>query len=157
MWQYKHMVVVVFFAVVADQLTKYLVLENLTPSQTIVVIPAFFNLVLTFNPGAAFGMMADLQEPYRYFVLGAATFFAIVAVLYFFVKDYRSDFFAQIALSLIIGGAIGNIIDRVRFGMVVDFLDFYIGDNHWPAFNLADSCICLGVVILFLRKPVKTA
>ncbi len=139
-----------------DQITKYLVLENIQRGDVIVIIPNFFNLILTYNLGAAFGMFSDLPEGLRHALLAISITIALGTVLYFFLRDYKDDKIAQIALAMIIGGAFGNIIDRFQHGMVVDFLDLYIGTNHWPAFNVADSAICIGVVILFFRRPQKT-
>jgi len=140
--------------VVLDQLSKYFVQEKLFTGDSIEVIPNFLNLILTYNPGAAFGLMAGLPDAVRYLALGTATVVALVAVMYFFMRDYRHDRFAQIALAMILGGAVGNIIDRIRFGMVVDFIDVFVGVHHWPAFNVADSAICMGVAIIVLRKPL---
>ncbi len=139
--------------VIFDQATKYFAETKIQVGETIEIIPGFFNLILTYNPGAAFGLMANLPENIRPYALAITTAIALVAVFYFFFKEYRQDFIAKLFLSGILGGAVGNIIDRVRYGKVVDFLDFYVGVNHWPAFNIADSVICLGVVGLIFRKP----
>lgn len=153
MFKYGIMWVTFFVVAILDQYTKELALNNIAVGDVIVVIPNFFNLILTYNPGAAFGMLSDLPDTQRFIVLAITTTLALGAVLYFFLRDYKHDRFAQIALAMIVGGAVGNIIDRFRHGKVVDFLDFYIGNNHWPAFNIADSAICLGVLVLFFRKP----
>jgi signal peptidase II len=105
-------------------------------------ITPFFNLVLTYNRGMSFGLFnngAGMNA--LFFSLVAAV---IVAVLVYWLSRVDSPFLA-IVIGLVIGGAIGNVIDRIRFGAVVDFLDFYIGSWHWPAFNIADSAICVGV------------
>ena len=135
--------------VILDQLSKAAVVglfaghalgqhERLTP---------FFNLVLTYNRGMSFGLFnqgAGLNA--LMFSLVAAV---IVAVLVYWLSRVESPFLA-IAIGLVIGGAIGNVIDRIRLGAVVDFLDFYIGSWHWPAFNVADSAICVGVAAMLL-------
>jgi signal peptidase II len=111
------------------------------------VIASFFSLVLTYNRGISFGLFsggAGLNVVF--FSLLAA---AIVAVLIFWLMRVTSPFLA-VAIGLVIGGAFGNVIDRVRFGAVIDFLDFHIGYLHWPAFNLADSAICIGVAAMLL-------
>lgn len=150
-----HLLVSFLVVVILDQYTKYLVVANLTLHETIELVPGFFNLILTYNKGAAFGLLADLPDTIRYIALTVTTLIALSAVVYFLLRDYREDFIAQIALSFIVGGAVGNILDRVRLGMVVDFLDVYYNNYHWPAFNVADSAICLGVAVLLFRKPHK--
>ena len=110
-------------------------------------VTSFFNLALTYNRGISFGLFnggAGLNA--LVFSLAAA---AIVAVLLYWLSRVVSPFLA-VAIGLIIGGAIGNVIDRLRLGAVVDFLDFHVGYLHWPAFNLADSAICIGVAAMLL-------
>lgn len=136
-----------------DQVTKAAVLDLIQPGEVHPVIPGLFNLTLAFNKGVAFGMFADLGDGLRQVMLGITAAVALAAVGWFFVRDYAGDLIGQGALVMILGGAIGNIIDRVRLGMVVDFLDVYVNEWHWPAFNIADSAICIGVVVLLLRKP----
>lgn len=138
-----------------DHLTKRLVLTSVDPGDSIPVIEGFFNIVLAFNRGAAFGFLANVADGTREVLLFATTFLALALVLYFLIFEYFHDLVAQFAIAMILGGAVGNLIDRIRFGVVVDFLDFYIGDHHWPAFNVADSAICMGVAILILRKPFR--
>jgi signal peptidase II len=110
-------------------------------------ITPFFNLVLTYNRGMSFGLFNNGagMNALLFSLLAAA----IVAVLVFWLSRVESPFLA-VAIGLVIGGAIGNVIDRIRFGAVVDFLDFYIGSWHWPAFNIADSAICVGVAAMLL-------
>ena len=146
---------VVSLVVIIDQATKQLALKLFDPLDPIVVIPKCFNLTLAFNKGAAFGMFGDLPDGTRQLVLAGAAVLAFIAIIYFLVRDYKYDPFGQAALSMILGGAIGNIIDRVVYGKVVDFIDWYYGSYHWPAFNIADSAICVGVAILILKKPRK--
>ena len=133
--------------VVADQLTKWAVLEHFVHGERRVIAP-FMNLVLVFNKGAAFSMFADApgwQTPLLIvFALVAA---AIVSTLIVRNPGKRLLCFG---LALILGGALGNLIDRVRFGHVVDFLDFHALGWHWPAFNVADSGITVGAVLLIL-------
>ena len=126
MTRYPQMTVTFIVTVILDQLSKYWVLTAISGGTVIPVIPNFFNLILTYNPGAAFGMMSSLPDGPRYILLALTTIVALSAVLYFFLRDYRHDVVAQVALAFIVGGAVGNIIDRVRFGMVVDFLDLQV-------------------------------
>jgi signal peptidase II len=110
-------------------------------------VTSFFNLALTYNRGISFGLFngrAGLNA--LFFSLAAA---AIIVVLAYWLSRVASPFLA-VAIGLIIGGAVGNVIDRIRLGAVVDFLDFHIGYLHWPAFNLADSAICIGVAAMLL-------
>jgi signal peptidase II len=144
--------VLLFVLVVAsDQLSKYYATLLLELGKPIEVIPGLFNLTLTFNPGAAFGMFADLPDHWRRIALGVVTVFAIGVVTRFMLVEAKKDPLSKYALVAIIGGAIGNLIDRMRYDSVVDFLDFYYQSYHWPAFNIADSAICIGVTILIIR------
>jgi len=138
-----------------DQASKWIVLKSFQPGDIRPVIEGFFNLTLTFNKGAAFGLWSWLTPGLRELVLGLTILIAVGVVTYLLTRTYNADRISQAALALILGGAVGNVIDRVRIGAVVDFLDFYIGSWHWPAFNVADSAICLGVfaLILFARQP----
>lgn len=151
----KQTLMVVLMILAADQATKFMILQHLTTGSTLPVIPGLFNLVLTFNRGVAFGFMSGYPETLRLVLLTVTALTAFGAIIYFFLYEYSHDYFAQLALAMIFGGALGNIIDRVRIGMVVDFLDFYIGQSHWPAFNIADSAICVGVAVLLFRRPKK--
>ena len=115
-------------------------------------ITPFFNLVLTYNRGMSFGLFNNgTGVNALFFSLLAAV---IVVVLVYWLSRVDSPFLA-VAIGLVIGGAIGNVIDRIRFGAVVDFLDFYIGSWHWPAFNIADSAICVGVGAMFLDGLIR--
>ena len=146
-------IVSIILVLVSDQLTKQLILESFQTGESREILGNFFNLVLVFNKGAAFGFLSGVSDGLRQIILGATTVFALGTVIYLLVYDYFEDRIARMALGMIIGGAVGNIIDRVRLGQVVDFLDFYYGNYHWPAFNVADSAICVGVFILLFRKP----
>ncbi len=141
---------------VADQLSKKLALESLAEGRPVSIVEGLFNLTLVYNPGAAFGMFAGLPDTQRRVTLLFVAFLALLAVFYM-LRDTKGDRISQIALVCILGGAIGNIVDRFRFDAVVDFLDFYWGAYHWPAFNIADSAICLGVAVLMFRMlfPAK--
>ena len=133
-----------------DFLTKTSALHVLHPFSPRTVIPGFLNLSLVFNRGAAFGIFPGAAV--LFMTLAAAT---VVAILFFAWHAYNASLPLKIALGMIAGGATGNLLDRLRFGHVVDFLDFYVGPWHWPAFNIADSSLCLGasfILITALRK-----
>lgn len=130
--------------IVLDQLSKWLVLAKIAipPHSNMELLP-FFNIVLVWNYGISFGMFAADRQPLLLVLMSAA----IVLVLLAWLGRNTSKLQA-VALGLVIGGALGNVIDRLRFEAVVDFLDVHLGSYHWPAFNIADSCIFIGVVLL---------
>jgi signal peptidase II len=134
---------------VLDQITKLWVLAFFGEPGCAVhrlVVTSFLDLVLTCNSGVSFGMFSRTGLNSLVFTLAAAL---IVVVLTLWLGRVRTGFLA-VAIGLIIGGAIGNVIDRLRFGAVIDFLYFHVGSWYWPAFNLADSAICLGVAAMLL-------
>ena len=133
--------------VLADQLTKWLVLARFAPGERI-EHTGFFNLVLVFNKGAAFSFLADAPGWQTPVLVAFAAAAAIVVSVLLLRSPGRALFCA--GLALILGGAVGNVIDRLRFGQVVDFLDLHAGGWHWPAFNVADSAITVGAVLLIL-------
>ncbi len=139
--------------VVLDQLSKAGVLAFFAgrPFGAREPIASFFNLVLTYNRGISFGLFnGGAGVSAVIFSVAAA---AIVLVLIYWLSRAESPLLA-VAIELIIGGAVGNVIDRLRHGAVIDFLDFHIGSLHWPAFNLADSAICVGVAAMLLEGLV---
>ena len=130
---------------IADQVTKFLISGYLAWGETRTLIPGLFDIVHYKNTGAAFGIFSSGGSVRTIFLtLVSLVALVIIAVLIKRSSDRRTS----VALSLIAGGAIGNLIDRLRFGSVVDFLDFHIGTLHWPAFNIADSAITVGVIIM---------
>ena len=138
-----------------DVLTKSAALDGLTLFKPVVVVPHFFNMSLVFNRGAAFGMLPGGAP--LFMLLAAGT---VLGILFFARKSAHTPPTVQIALGLIAGGAAGNFLDRLRFGFVVDFLDFYWGAWHWPAFNIADASLCVGAGCLAfwtLRKNPNMA
>lgn len=137
-------------ALIADQLSKLAVLQALAPGEVHEVIPGFFNFTLHFNKGAAFGLFAGLEDGTRQIVLAVLSKFAVLMLFIFLLYEFYENRRAQFCIGLILGGAAGNILDRMYRGEVVDFLDVYFKDYHWPAFNIADSCICVGVFALIL-------
>ena len=137
-----------------DQLTKFLVVSSLSLYEQIEVIPGFFNLVYVTNPGAAFSMLADIDSPWRHYFFVIVGFLALVFLtIYWFQLRQRAPM-QGLAIALIAGGALGNLVDRLRTGAVIDFIDLYWRAYHWPAFNIADSAICIGVG-LFLVLSFK--
>ena len=140
------LLVVVIIA--ADQITKYLILINLSPGSNRAIIPGFFNLSHVQNRGAIFGFFSRSGSSGVYLLLTLASLFALCLVIYYFVKAPASEWILKVTLALIMAGALGNQLDRIFRGYVIDFLDFYIGRTHWPSFNVADSCISIGAVLL---------
>lgn len=136
--------------VVLDQVTKNLVMTRMTLYSSVPVIPGVFHLTLITNTGALFGLFRDFAQPARSLLFTMVPLLAIVLIIVFQYRTSMNDVIAQTGLALILGGAVGNLVDRVRFGYVIDFLDVFIGEHHWPAFNVADSSICVGVSLLFI-------
>jgi len=134
--------------ILADQLTKALIMAQL-PLYERIGVTSFFNITHVLNPGGAFGMFAQQSPAVRQFFFLFVSSLVSVGLLWFYAQVAREYRFLSMGLAGIFGGAVGNLIDRFRFGQVVDFLDFYIGAYHWPAFNVADSAICIGMGILF--------
>ncbi len=137
-------------AVIAlDQLTKTAISSRFLMHESYTVINGFFNLVYVMNPGAAFGFLANASATFRSIFFIGITCLAMVLIIYYLIKaQHRRNVISVISLTLIFGGAVGNLIDRIRFGEVVDFLDFYISTYHWPAFNVADSAISIGAALM---------
>jgi signal peptidase II len=134
--------------IVLDQISKMVILRSMPLYETIPVIPGFFNITHIHNPGGAFGFMAGQGPEVRSLLFLAMSTLAAVVIVFFYLRTPAGYSWLSTALLLIFGGAVGNMIDRVRFGEVVDFLDFYAGRYHWPAFNVADSGITVGMAIL---------
>lgn len=139
--------VIALVLVIIDQLSKWLIVfDIMDPPRVIPIFPSF-NLVMGWNKGVSFGMFNSDSHLNQWLLIGLAL--GVVVVLLFWLKRAENRRIA-LALGLIIGGAIGNVIDRANFGAVADFLDFYIVDYHWPAFNIADAGITVGAVILVI-------
>lgn len=138
-------------AIVIDQITKQLVVRHLEWFDSVPVLP-HFNLVHMRNTGAAFSMFAD-ASPYVFIALGIAV---TIGIMFWLRRNPRGQTLVAIALSLILGGALGNVIDRATRGYVVDFIDFYVGDWHFAAFNVADSAISVGAGLLILDMLIDT-
>lgn len=132
--------------IIFDQLSKWLMSSWLDLYETVAVVP-YFNLTLAHNYGAAFSFLASAGGWQRWFFTILAIVVSIVLTVW--MKRLKANAKLEaISLALILGGAIGNVIDRVAHGYVIDFLDVYVGSYHWPAFNIADSAICVGAVLL---------
>jgi signal peptidase II len=133
----------------ADFASKAWMLAIFQPHERVVVLP-FFNLVLVFNSGAAFSFLANAGGWQKWFFIGLAL--AISVWLVIMIRQHVAERLLPAALALVLGGALGNVIDRLRFGAVVDFLDFHVAGWHWPAFNVADSAISIGVALLLWQQ-----
>jgi signal peptidase II len=132
---------------IADQATKALVRHTMTLHESIALIP-MLNLTYTRNPGAAFSLFAEADGTFRFWFFSVVSIAALVMVLAFLRRVPPGDWWTLTALALILGGATGNLVDRVRFGEVIDFIDVYVGSYHWPVFNFADSGITIGMLML---------
>jgi signal peptidase II len=144
--------IIMVLVVVGDQLTKVLILDNFALYDSKVIIPGFFNLTFLRNSGAAFGMLSDMPLLWRQIFFISIAAIALVALVIMQRKIGQESIWYTLSFSFIAGGAVGNVIDRVLYGSVVDFLDVYVGNYHWPAFNVADSGITVGVAIFLLLQ-----
>lgn len=159
--KYIRLAIVAGLVVIFDQITKALILNYLPLGDSVRVIRGAFNIVHVHNPGGAFGFMAGMSDTVRNVVFLFISAVAVGFVFFFYKNIPVTQGWLSFGLALIFGGAVGNLIDRIRFGSVVDFLDFYLGRWHWPAFNVADSAISIGVVIflfhmIFKKMPARS-
>lgn len=134
-----------FLVIAIDQLLKFVMLKVLVYNESIPIIKGFFSLTLVYNTGAAFGI---LQGRHGLFLFLPVLTVALILILYIRSKEKKK---LIMPLGLLLGGTIGNLIDRLRYGYVIDFFDLFFRNWHWPVFNIADSCICIGVLLLFLQ------
>lgn len=140
--------VIALAIIVADQLTKLWVDADMRLYQSIPIIDGFLSLTYVRNTGAAFSLFADLPENIRLpFFIGVLVV-AVIGIAWFIRQTPSDDKLTLVACALVLGGALGNGIDRIAYGSVIDFVDVYVGDWHWPAFNVADSSITIGVILL---------
>jgi len=147
---------IVFLLVIAfDQSTKWIIQQTLPLYQKVEIIPGFFNLVHVRNTGGAFGIFGGEKGPVGsvLFVVASVVAVGVLVVLFLRVKEHET--MLAFSLALLLGGAIGNLIDRLSYGEVVDFLDFHILSIHWPAFNIADSAISIGIGLMALELLIK--
>lgn len=133
--------------VAVDQMSKLWIMNIFQLYESREVIPGFFNLVYVVNPGAAFSMFANVESSWRHYFFLIIGCIAVVGLTIAYMKFKVENKYYYLPIGLIVGGALGNMVDRIRLGSVVDFLDFYLGSYHWPAFNVADSAICVGAVL----------
>lgn len=134
-----------------DRWTKFLVHSRFSLNETISVIDGFFNITYVRNTGVAFGIFSTISSPVKVVFLSLFTAAAAVVVITYSLRSPVRDRHLQLALAFILGGALGNLYDRVRFGYVIDFIEVYYRDYRWPSFNIADSAITVGVLLLALE------
>jgi signal peptidase II len=151
----KRHLLIALAAVLLDRITKWIVVQTIPLDDVVNIIPGLFRLTHLENTGAAFSLFADSTSPFKTTLLIAFSLLALAVVSFLLWKDRAFYNSGTLALSLILGGAIGNLWDRLADGKVTDFLDFYVGAHHWPPFNVADSAIVVGAVLLFLRMLRK--
>ena len=137
-----------------DQLTKSAIVARFSMYESYAIVNNFFNLVYVMNPGAAFGFLAGASATFRYIFFIGITVLAIALIIFYLVKSKPKSILIVLSLTLIFAGAVGNLTDRIRFGAVVDFLDVYVGTWHWPAFNVADSAISIGAILIIWEMIV---
>ena len=141
---------------ILDRLSKWLVIRFIPLEDVVSIIPGFFRLTHLENPGAAFSLFAESPSPFKTTLLVAVSVTALVIVARLLWLRRNSFNSTTLALALIMGGATGNLWDRLADGKVTDFLDFYLGAHHWPPFNVADSAIVVGAMLLLSRTLGKT-
>lgn len=146
MKKYAYVLLITLSVIALDQITKYMIVTSFNTYDSIEIFP-FLNIVSVRNTGAAFGMFRSL----------GSSFFIIIslAAIIFVINLIMRNAYNFIGLSLILGGAVGNLIDRLIYGKVVDFIDFSVGNFHWPAFNVADSSLTIGIGIILITSLLK--
>jgi signal peptidase II len=149
--RYKIFLLLIAGVLFLDQTTKAVVSSTLRMHEVRPIIPGLLNLTRVHNTGAAFGLLAGQASPMRTLFFLTVSFVAMGVVFWMLLRLPPEQKVEQLALSLIFGGALGNVVDRVRLGEVVDFVDVYFRNYHWPAFNVADSAITIGVILLLYR------
>lgn len=137
------------FIIALDQWSKYVVVTHLTEASVVRVLP-FLNFILSFNAGSAFGFLNDQPGWQIYFLSIISVAVSLILVVWLF-RIARSAWLLALPISLVLGGALGNLIDRIRFGYVIDFIDFHVKNWHYATFNVADSFVCVGAVCLILQ------
>jgi signal peptidase II len=141
---------IIALIVLCDQASKLWIVNHFTLYESLPVLPGFFNLTYLTNTGAAFGILAGQHAQWRHVFFVGVALVALVVIVVMYLRLREESFFYELSLGFIAGGAMGNLVDRIRVGSVVDFLDVYIGSHHWPAFNVADSAISVGVAIFLV-------
>ena len=140
---------------ILDRVTKWAIVKTIALEDTVSIIPGLFRLTHLENPGAAFSLFAESTSPFKSALLISFSLAALVVVALLLWRSRAEFNSSTLALSLILGGALGNLWDRLTEGKVTDFLDFYVGIHHWPPFNVADSAIVVGALLLLLRMLRK--
>ena len=140
-----------FGILVLDQWTKSLIIQKLLLYQKVEVIQGFFNILHVRNTGGAFGIFGGDKGGLGSILFVVVSLIAIGVIIFLFIKIKEDEKTLALSFSLILSGAIGNLIDRLRYGEVIDFLDFYLSSTHWPTFNVADSAICIGIGLMALE------
>ncbi|MDR2861839.1 MAG: signal peptidase II [Syntrophobacterales bacterium] len=159
MKKYGFFLITILVIFTMDQLTKWWVVDSMSLHESIPVLEGFFHLTYVRNPGAAFGFLAGMDPLFRSIFFISANIMAMGLILFYLFKTDQRSSLLILGLSLIMAGALGNLMDRLRFGEVVDFLDFFLGSWHWPAFNVADAAITTGALLLIreiLRADKKS-
>jgi len=144
-----------FGILLLDQWTKYIIVQKLRLYQRVEVIQGFFNIIHVRNTGGAFGIFGGEKGGIGSVLFVVVSLIAIGAIVFLFVKIKENEKTLTLSFSLILSGAIGNLIDRLQYGEVVDFLDFHLSTYHWPAFNIADSAICIGIGLMALELLIR--
>ena len=141
--------------IVIDQYTKFMVTLHIPINYSMKVVKDFFNLTHIRNSGVAFGIFSDQNSELKPYILIFISIIAIIAILIIFHQTGKNKKMVQVGLVLVFSGAIGNLIDRVLHKEVIDFIDLFIDNQHWPAFNIADSCITIGVMLMIADMLVS--
>ncbi len=141
---------------VVDQATKHWVITSFGLYEVRTVVPGFFNLTYVTNSGAAFSLFANVASPWRHYFFFGVGGVAIIGLTVYYFRYCRGNWLYLVTFACVVGGAAGNLIDRVRYGFVIDFLDVYVGNAHWPTFNVADSAICVGAALFVLGTILES-
>ena len=153
--KYRILLIVFLVVIALDQSTKLMIQQTLPLHKTVEIIPGFFNLIHVRNTGGAFGIFGGEKGPVGsvLFVVASLVAVGILVVLFLRVKEHEKTL--AFSLALLLSGAIGNLLDRLSYGEVIDFLDFHVSLYHWPAFNVADSAISIGIGLMALELLIK--
>jgi signal peptidase II len=138
-----------------DQITKKVVTQGMTQHETITVLPDFLNITYIHNRGAVFGLGSSVTSPYLSWGLSILSVVSLAVILVYFLRLNVRSHTTFFGLALVLGGAIGNLYDRLRYGYVIDFVDVHWFEHHWPFFNVADMSICIGVGLLLISMSSK--
>lgn len=148
-------IVIALIIIAIDQLTKIWIKSSLYFGDRINIVPGFLNLTYVENSGGAFGIFGSLSSPYRTIIFSLFSLAAIALILYYLIKLSLESRFMLWGFGLILSGAIGNFIDRIRLRYVIDFIDLHIKGYHWPTFNIADIAICVGLAIIAISYIIN--